>query len=193
MNRHILLVLTCVTLSGLAAFASSIPLGSSALAKAACIWPGGCITINGMVYPAPCMAGIQGTVLELAKPNCAGRVGMTIYIVVVSAFKSTFNAVQFKSGNFGLKKSNGRNVPSPPFFVPVVLPLTGCSPAAGFCLSPGSGNGNSLASVYSWKTTKAICAPGPGTWYWDMFPFFSQTPLSPSLQGIDIAEFTAFC
>ena len=112
------------------------------------------------MYPAPCMAGIPGTTLELAKPNCAGPAGTTIYIVVVSALKSSLAGVRFTAGQFGLAKSGGsrRHVPAGNIIVPVVL---GNCPWAGFCLNSGSGNGMSLFSVYSWPTARAATSLGP--------------------------------
>jgi hypothetical protein len=189
MNPRITLMLTGMTLLGLAMlviFATSIPIGVSAAAPAKCTWPGGCVTIKGITYPAPRMAGIPGTTLGLAKPNCAGPPGTTIYIVVISKLKSPLTAVTFKRGPFGLAKSQGSsfNVPSANFLTEVMV---GCPETVGFCLNAGSGNGMSLFSVYSWTTTVSLCTPGVGTWYWDMFPFFA------GVQGIDIAEFTANC
>jgi len=189
MNRHITFMLTGMTLLGLAAsaiFATSIPFGGLAAAPAKCTWPGGCITVNRIKYPAPCMAGIPGTTLELAKPNCAGPVVTTIYIVVVSKLKSPLTAVTFKRGPIGLAKSQGSsfNVPGVNFLTEVMV---GCPATVGLCLNAGSGSGMSLFSVYSWTTTVALCTPGAGAWYWDMFPFFGGA------QGIDIATFTANC
>jgi hypothetical protein len=182
---------TTFMLTGMMLLAS---FGGSAPAKAAtCIWPGGCITIKGIMYPAPCMAGIPGTKIELAKPNCAGRPGTAIYLVVVSPLPTQrWATVVFKGGQFGLAKSK-RHVPAMKVIVPVNPFQYGgsCAPS-GFCLNPGSGTGTSLYSVYSWTTTRALCGPGPGVWYWDMFPTF-QTAGGSLRQGIDIAEFTAIC
>jgi hypothetical protein len=189
MDQRIKFILTGIAFLALAApaiLATSIPFGGSAAAQAGCIWPGGCITIKGSEYPAPCMAGLPGTTLELAKPNCAGPAGTTIYIVVISRLKSALTAVTFRRGPFGLAKSQGSLFNIPGVNV-ATLVRTGCPSTAGFCLNAGSGNGMSLFSVYSWTTTRALCTPGGGAWYWDMIPSFGGTP------GIDIGEFTAYC